>query len=289
MENKLLILCCLLIGICFSCKHIQEQKQEREPITVGVQIIGDEVVHLPNNYVGMVEENSSVSLSFSAGGTVEQVLVKEGDLYYVKTPHKNYHYNRLEVFVKANLKNAVEFAGESYGQGHISASWNDYTNQWLLAADEEQNGESYAWHANDQNGSVYYTGIGFLDSGYGDVNHPYDNGVTSSGGYTHTATQKDNETVTLESGQRIECVVWEYSFTTSDPEVYSHEKFWFEAQTGITIKWSSVLSSSEDQSLDAEENVGFTATYFATNETMESYLRREDVNRWPAPDFSSYR
>lgn len=217
------------------------------------------------------------------------VLVKEGDLYYVKTPHKNYHYNRLEVFVKANLKNAVEFAGESYGQGHISASWNDYTNQWLLAADEEQNGESYAWHANDQNGSVYYTGIGFLDSGYGDVNHPYDNGVTSSGGYTHTATQKDNETVTLESGQRIECVVWEYSFTTSDPEVYSHEKFWFEAQTGITIKWSSVLSSSEDQSLDAEENVGFTATYFATNETMESYLSREDVNRWPVPDFSNYR
>ena len=108
MENKLLILCCLLIGICFSCKHIQEQKQEREPITVGVQIIGDEVVHLPNNYVGMVEENSSVSLSFSAGGTVEQVLVKEGD--FVRKGQK------LVVVNRELAQNACNTAKATYEQ-----------------------------------------------------------------------------------------------------------------------------------------------------------------------------
>ena len=213
------------------------------------------------------------------------VLMKSGNLYYVKTPHKYYSSNRLEVYVKANLKNGVEFSGPQYSQGHISACWNDYSNSWVLAKDETQFGESYAYHANDQNGSVYYKGTDFLNSGYGDVNHPYDNGVTDKYGYTHTATKLENETVTV-GDKQVECVVWEYSFTTSDPTVYSREKFWFEAQTGITIQRSSITYSSANQSLDAEENIGLKATYFSITDTMQGYL--ESINRWPAPNFSSY-
>ena len=217
------------------------------------------------------------------------ILVKEGNFYYVKTPHKYYYYDRLEVYVKTDLKNAVEFAGPDYAQSLISARWSDYTNSWISAADDSETAPNAPeWHANDKNGSVYYTGIGFLDSGYGDVNHPYDNGVTSSQGYTHTATQKENQTLTLESGQQVECVVWEYSFTTSDEDTWSKEKFWFEANTGITIQRSSITSSSENQSLDADENIGLKATYFATDETMQSYLSQDGVDRWPAPDFSIY-
>ena len=209
------------------------------------------------------------------------VLVKEGDLYYIKTPHKYYFYNRLEVFVKTNLKNAVEFAGEAYGQGHISARWNEYTNSWQTAEEETDN----QWHANDQNGSVYYNGIGFLDVGYGDVNHLYKNGVTDSNGYKFTATQKENETITIGTNQ-VECVVWEYEAYFSENN-WTRSKYWFDLETNITLKKTEVYPSSENLDLDAEANVGFEATYFSKSETMQSYLT--SVERWPAPDLSAYK
>ena len=209
------------------------------------------------------------------------VLVKEGNLYYVKTPHKYYHYNRLEVFVKTNLKNAVEFAGQAYGQGHISASWSDGTNTWRTAAEETGN----QWQANDQNGSVYYTGIGFLDVGYGDVNHLYENGVANSNGHKFTATQLANETLTIGTNQ-VECVVWEYEEYFSSTN-WGKSKFWFDAETNITLKKTEIYPSSENQDLDAEENVGFKATYFSKNETLQNYLT--SIERWPAPDFSAYK
>ena len=206
------------------------------------------------------------------------VLVKEGNLYYVKAP-TTYSSDRLEVIVKDNLQNA------QYDRSFISARWDDYSNAWQIASDDTNYD---GWHANDHNGSVYYKGLGFLDSGYGDVNHPYDNGVTDKNGYTHTATQKENQIITLQSGQEVECVVWEYSFTTSDEDTWSKEKFWFEKDTGVTIQRSSVYPSSANQSLDAEENIGLKATYFATNETMQSYLEKPGVDRWPIPDFSNF-
>ena len=239
------------------------------------------VLKLPNKLHVEYQNNSFKGDALLPGYCV---LVKEGNLYYVKTPHKYYHYNRLEVFVKTDLKKAVEFAGPNYGQGHISACWNDYTNSWQTADQETD----YEWQANDQNGSVYYTGIGFLDSGYGDVNHTYENGVADRNGYKFTATQKDNETVTLASGQTVECVVWEYEAWFSDDN-WGKEKFWFEATTGITIKRTYVSPSSTSQSLDDDSNIGLVATYFATNETMQSYLSKVGVDRWPAPDFSSYK
>jgi len=218
------------------------------------------------------------------------ILVKEGNLYYVKTPHEYYSYTRLEVLEKVNLNNPVILDDPIYSQGYISARWNDTANNWISATDDtDTSPNAPEWHANDKNNSVYSTGISFLDVGYGDVNHLYENGVTDKYGYTHTATKLENETLTLESGQEVECVIWEYTFTTSDPTNYSKEKFWFEANTGITIKKTSITASSSNQSLDANENIGLIATYFATNETMQSYLSRSDINRWPIPDFSNYQ
>ena len=209
------------------------------------------------------------------------VLVKEGNLYYVKAP-TDYSSDRLEVMVKENLQNA------QYDRSFISARWaylEGGVEVWQTAPDDTNYD---GWHANDHNGTVYFKGLGFLDSGYGDVNHTYENGVTDAYGYTYTSTQKENETLTLESGQEVECVVWEFNFTTSDTDTYSKEKFWFEKNTGITIQRSSITASSSNQSLDAEENIGLKATYFATNETMQSYLEKVGVDRWPAPDFSMY-
>ena len=204
------------------------------------------------------------------------VLIKEGDLYYVKAP-TTYSSDRLEVMVKENLQTA------QYDRSFISARWAylpSGVEEWQTAP----NDTNYdGWHANDANGHVYFTGLGFLDSGYGDVNHPYENGVTDKNGYTYTATQKDNQTLTLASGHQVECVVWEFSFTTSDEDTWSKEKFWFEKNTGVTIK-----RTSAEQDLDDDSNIGLIATYYATNETLQSYLSQPSVDRWPAPDFSSF-
>lgn len=213
------------------------------------------------------------------------VLVKEGDQYYVKAP-TTYSSNRLEVFEKINLTNAVVFDKPQYSQGYISARWNDYNNTWVSAADDSYTSPNAPeWHANDQNNHVYYTGIAFLDSGYGDINHTYENGVADSNGYKHTATQKDNETLTIGSNQ-VECIVWEYEAYFSEDN-WSKEKFWLDADTGIMLKRTSVLPSSQNQSLDAAENIGLKATYFSKTETMQDYLT--SIDRWPAPDFSDYR
>ncbi len=245
----------------------------------------------PKRIVQSLPETVHVEYSNTGVSTLPSycILVKEGNLYYVKTPHKYYSSNRLEVLVKANLKNGVVLDEPQYSQGHISARWSDYENKWVSATEDSGTSPNAPeWHANDQNGSVYYTGIGFLDVGYGSVNHTYENGVTDKNGYTHTATQVENQTVTLASGQQVECVVWEYSFTTSDPNSWTKEKYWFEKNTGITIKMTSTFPSSLNQSLDADDNIDLVATYFATNETMESYLSQPGIDKWPVPDFSSY-
>ena len=213
------------------------------------------------------------------------VLVKEGDIYYVKTP-TTYSSDRLEVIEKVNLQNAVEFAGEKYGQGYISARWNDYTSSWDTADSEtELTPNASSWHANDRNNHVYYTGVAFLDMGYGDVNHIYDNGVANANGYKHTATQKDNETLSI-GGNEVLCVVWEYEAYFGEDN-WSRARYWFDAETGITLKQASIYPSSANQDLSADENVGFKATYFSKTETLADYLT--SIERYPAPDFSSYR
>jgi len=214
------------------------------------------------------------------------VLVKEGNQYYIKTPHKYYQSNRLEVFVKTNLTNAVEFAGAEYSQGHISARWDDYANAWISAADDSDTSPNAPeWHANDENGSVYYTGIAFLDSGYDDVNHIYENGVADSNGHKYTATRLE-DTILAVGENNVNCVVWEYEEYHS-ADIWKKAKYWFDAETNIILKQTTVYPSSENQSLDADENVGFKATYFSKTETLQDYLT--SIGRWPAPDFSNYR
>lgn len=213
------------------------------------------------------------------------VLVKEGNYYYVKTP-TTYQSDRLEVYEKTNLNNAVEFAGSDYGQGYISARWSDYTNTWISASDDlETTPNAPEWHANDKNNHVYSVGIAFLDSGYGDINHIYENGVADNDGHKYTATQISYETLTIDSKQ-IECEVWEYEEYHS-ADVWRKAKYWFEAETHIVLKQTTVMPSSENQSLDADENIGLQASYFSKTDTMESYLT--SINRWPVSDFSSYK
>ena len=213
------------------------------------------------------------------------VLVKDGDSYYVKTP-TTYSSNRLEVYEKINLKNAVEFSGESYGQGYISARWDDYSNTWVSAADDVNTSPANPqWHANDQNNHVYSVGIAFLDAGYDDINHIYENGVTNQYGSKYTATQKTNETLTIGSNQ-VECEVWEYEEYHGEDN-WEKCKYWFEKETKVILKQSTIYASSTNKNLDADENVGFRATYFSKTETMQSYL--SSVGRSPAPNFSNYR
>ena len=126
MENKLSVLICLLAGICLSCQPRPDRQQEPAAIAVGVQIIGEEVVHVPNSYVGMVEENSSVSLSFSAGGTVEQVLVKEGDfvrkgqkLMVVNREHAQSAYNTAKATYE-QARDAYHRLKQVYEQGSVA-------------------------------------------------------------------------------------------------------------------------------------------------------------------------
>lgn len=64
-----------------SCKH-HEEKVERTPVAVEVLTIDTLDGVMTRTYVGEVEANESVALSFPAGGKVEKVLVHEGDAVY---------------------------------------------------------------------------------------------------------------------------------------------------------------------------------------------------------------
>ncbi len=213
-------------------------------------------------------------------------LVKEGKEYYVKTHHKYYHYNREEVYEKVDLNNAVVFDTPDYAQGYISARWDSYSNRWISAADDsETTPNAPSWHANDQNNRVFWTGYSFLDSGYNNINHIYENGVVDANGNKFTATQKANETLTI-GANHVECVVWEYEEYFS-ADTWGKYKYWLDKETNIVLKQTSVYPSSQNQSLDADENIGLQATYFSKNENMQDYLASVDRN--PKPDFSSYR
>ncbi len=67
-------LCIVAIG----CKH-ETPKQERPPIDVEVLVVDTVAGGMTRTYVGTVEENLSVAVSFPMGGRVERVYVHEGD------------------------------------------------------------------------------------------------------------------------------------------------------------------------------------------------------------------
>lgn len=73
-----LILCCLfLIGI-ISCSSKKEDTDRTRVITVRVQEIKNEKTNYNREYIGDVEGENAIDVSFLAGGNVEQIYFQEG-------------------------------------------------------------------------------------------------------------------------------------------------------------------------------------------------------------------
>ena len=75
----MVVLCGLLLPI--SCARWQKKDADTTPppVNVRISIVDASSSQVTRTYVGEVEENSSLSLSFATAGTVEQVYVREGD------------------------------------------------------------------------------------------------------------------------------------------------------------------------------------------------------------------
>ena len=80
MNRRILIVSAVaLVAFCITgCSNKPTMEPTAKIIPVKVMHIGFSDHALSQNYVGTVEESSAVSLSFSAMGTVERVLVTEG-------------------------------------------------------------------------------------------------------------------------------------------------------------------------------------------------------------------
>ena len=77
-QSFVLCMCSVLVLVHGSCKH-EAPKRELPPVVVEVLSIDTVSGGLTRTYVGEVEENLSVAMSFPAGGRVERVYVSEGD------------------------------------------------------------------------------------------------------------------------------------------------------------------------------------------------------------------
>ena len=218
------------------------------------------------------------------------VLVKDGDLYYVKVPTV-YSSNRYEVMKKDNLQNPlVDFVPDSpaFAQSYITAAWVGGTNSWLRADADEASPNAPHWHANDENNHVYYVGISFLNHGYESINHPYDNGVQNSRGSKYTSTQLGNETLTIGSVD-VECVAWEYEEYHAEDN-WLLEKYWLEKDSNIVLKKNSIYSSNlvQNQNIDDDANTRFRATYFSKDSSISMNEHLSSIERAPEPDFSGF-
>jgi RND family efflux transporter MFP subunit len=74
---KLLVVA-LAIGLFAACSNNKETQTQEKIIPIKVMEIATTTTVSEQNYIGTVEESVAVSLSFSGNGTVEQVLVSEG-------------------------------------------------------------------------------------------------------------------------------------------------------------------------------------------------------------------
>lgn len=75
----MVVLCGLLLPA--SCARWQKKDADTTPppVNVRIHVVNASHSEVTRTYVGEVEENSSLSLSFATVGTVEQVFVREGD------------------------------------------------------------------------------------------------------------------------------------------------------------------------------------------------------------------
>ena len=76
-DCKIAVLAVLLVLLA-CCRH-EAPKQERAAIPVQVMVVDTVTGGMTRTYVGEVEENLSVAVSFPMGGRVERVYVHEGD------------------------------------------------------------------------------------------------------------------------------------------------------------------------------------------------------------------
>ena len=71
-----MLFCLLVLG---GCKHATLEQKSAPPIAVQVMVTDTVSGSMTRTYVGEVEENLSVAVSFPVGGRVERVYVREGD------------------------------------------------------------------------------------------------------------------------------------------------------------------------------------------------------------------
>jgi len=80
-RNQIIVVVMFGIGLILSLNSCVKQEQKRviQPIEVETLVVDSMQSGLVRTYVGEVEESASVSLSFMFGGSVQKVLVHDGD------------------------------------------------------------------------------------------------------------------------------------------------------------------------------------------------------------------
>ena len=109
--KKVLHIILIVIGFCLvvvSCKHAKTEQKSAPPIAVQVMVTDTVSGSMTRTYVGEVEENLSVAVSFPVGGRVERVYVREGD--------RVREGQTMVVVNKANAQNAYNAAKASLQQ-----------------------------------------------------------------------------------------------------------------------------------------------------------------------------
>nr|WP_321377778.1 efflux RND transporter periplasmic adaptor subunit [uncultured Bacteroides sp.] len=108
MKKREQVYALALLFLVVSCKGKKEEATADEAIPVKVETVSTTTAAGEHNYVGTVEENTGSSLSFSVMGTVEKVLVTEG-----QSVSKG---QLLAVLNKATLMNTYNAAHSSLKQ-----------------------------------------------------------------------------------------------------------------------------------------------------------------------------
>lgn len=109
--KKFLHIILIVIGFCLivvGCKHAKTEQKSATPIAVQVMVTDTVSGSMTRTYVGEVEENLSVAVSFPVGGRVERVNVREGD--------RVREGQTLVVINSANAQNAYNSAKASLQQ-----------------------------------------------------------------------------------------------------------------------------------------------------------------------------
>lgn len=116
---------CLLSITCGACKQ-KEKVQEIPPITVETMVVDSVFGALTRSYVGEVEENLSIALSFPVGGRVERVYVHEGQTVHagqviavVNSSNAQNAYNSAKATLQ-QAEDAYQRLKKVYDQGSLA-------------------------------------------------------------------------------------------------------------------------------------------------------------------------